>query len=156
MRFIIFFSVVFLTFSCGSKENNNKNRRFSIIIEHKDQVSGFSLKDDNDTLWLRLPINDPKTSHKIIINDETKKKIIDVIDYHFDIENFKSNKSDNNANGSVTFDISTGRESFYTFNTNTMTSTYKNIKKNTDVSTKYSDLIIYLKSKYPEFKNWPN
>lgn len=119
-------------------------------------MSGFSLKDDNDTMWLRLPINDPKTSHKIIINDEIKKKIIDVIDYHFDIENFKSNKSDNNADGSVTFDISTARESFYTFNTNTMTSTYKNIKKNTDVSTKYSDLIIYLKSKYPEFKNWPN
>lgn len=155
MKLLNYLSLLVLALvSCNERINNvEKNAKYTIVVSREGSVYGFHFKDKEDTLRLLEIINGSPTIFKILIDDETKQKIKEVINYHFQIVNFDSGKKKRSPTNSVTFEISSLSETD-SYTGNVITSEWKGIIKNSDVSEEYDSLIKYLKSEYKEFDNW--
>lgn len=159
---ISFTILMFLSCSPKDKEDNVdkiESKRYEIVTENNGKISGFSFKDDSDTMRLGYTSRSTHSTnnfYNIIIDNETKIKIKEVFRYHLDIDNFNSSQKNTEEIGTVTFKLSSSTELIAPSFPNTITIEFKNISKNNDVSNKYQELISYLKSRYKQFQKWSN
>lgn len=167
MKSFLYFLIAFAFFlhSCTSHDVNNNHRKYTIITTAFDTSSiiyGFNVCDDHDTL--KLSVIDKKHQidskhYDIIIEKETKEKIIRVFYEQLNVDKFDSKRKES-TNYSVIFRVSANfnrpEEQYYVPFSNILTAEYRDIKKNSDVSKDYEKLINHLKSKHKKFQQWPN
>lgn len=156
---ISFITLVFLSCSPKDKENKIETKRYEIVTENNDKISGFYFKENSDTMRLGYTSRSNHSTndfYNIIIDNETKIKIKEVFRYHLDINNFNAPQKNMEkiGTGTVTFELSNTTELIAPYYPNTITLEFKNISKDSDVSTKYQELISYLKSRYKQFQKW--
>ncbi len=162
----IFLIPVLILLSCSPKEQKNdvddtNFKRYEIVAtSNGGKISNFFFKDDSDTLKICYAMVFAYSSllgdYNLVIDDETKAKIKDVFLYHSDIDSIKASEKSSYETGTVTFEIASSVELIAPHFSNKMVIEFKNISKNSDVSNKYKELIVYLKKKYKEFDQWPD